>query len=66
MIKAAIVDDEPFAVENIELLLQEYFPEITICGTANSLQEGSELIKGKSCNKQGVVKANGFNYIASF
>ena len=50
MIKAAIVDDEPFAVENIELLLQEYFPEITICGTANSLQEGSVLIKDKSPN----------------
>ncbi|MFA8434732.1 MAG: LytR/AlgR family response regulator transcription factor [Marinifilaceae bacterium] len=50
MIKAAIIDDEPFAIENVELLLKENFQEIKIVGTGNSVEEGVKLIESKDPN----------------
>lgn len=43
--QAIIVDDERNIREALVLLLAEYCPEITICGTAVSAQEGRELLK---------------------
>ena len=43
--QAIIIDDERNIREALVLLLAEYCPEITICGTAVSAQEGRELLK---------------------
>lgn len=45
MIKAVIIDDEPAMQEINSCLLSEYFPEITLLGTANSIKTGIQLIK---------------------
>ncbi|MDY0103040.1 MAG: LytTR family DNA-binding domain-containing protein [Lentimicrobium sp.] len=47
MIKAIIIDDE-IAMQAINSrLLSEYFPEIKLAGTANSIQSGFELIRAE-------------------
>ena len=43
--QAIIIDDERNIREALVLLLAEYCPEITICYTAVSAQEGRELLK---------------------
>jgi two-component system, LytTR family, response regulator len=43
--RAIIVDDERNIREALTLLLEEYCPEITICGCAASAQEGRVLLK---------------------
>lgn len=45
MIKALIIDDEPSAVNTLQLMLQRYIPEITILRATNDAQEGLLLIK---------------------
>ncbi|MCF6331720.1 MAG: LytTR family DNA-binding domain-containing protein [Draconibacterium sp.] len=44
MIKAVIIDDEPAMQEVNSCLLAEYFPDIKLVGTANSIQSGIDLI----------------------
>jgi len=44
---ALIVDDEKNIREALKLLLEEYCPEIKVCGTAASAREGRELLKTK-------------------
>lgn len=44
MLKAVIVDDEHDAIESIKLLLRENFPNISIVGTAQSVNEGNRVI----------------------
>jgi two-component system LytT family response regulator len=42
---AIIIDDEKKAVENLQMLLQEFCPGVTVVATANSAKEGIEKIK---------------------
>jgi two-component system LytT family response regulator len=44
---ALIVDDEKNIREALKLLLEEYCPEIKVCGTAASAREGREFLKTK-------------------
>jgi two-component system LytT family response regulator len=43
-IRCVLIDDEDNNLENIQRLLQQYYPGITIAGTANSADEGIQLI----------------------
>ena len=43
--RAIIIDDERNIREALTLLLREYCPEIKVCGSAVSAQEGRELLK---------------------
>lgn len=43
--KAILVDDEPKAIQNLTILLNEYCKTIQIVGTANSVDEASILIE---------------------
>ena len=43
--RALIVDDERNIREALTLLLEEYCPEIVVCGAASSAHEGRELLK---------------------
>jgi two-component system LytT family response regulator len=45
MIKAVIIDDEPAMQEVNSQLLSEYFPDIKLAGTANSIESSIDLIK---------------------
>jgi two-component system LytT family response regulator len=45
--RALIVDDEKNIREALTLLLEEYCPEIRVCGVASSAHEGRELLKSK-------------------
>ncbi|MGE0019685.1 MAG: LytR/AlgR family response regulator transcription factor [Draconibacterium sp.] len=47
MIKAVIIDDEPAMQQVNRMLLNEYFPEITVAGIANSVETGVQLIKNE-------------------
>lgn len=40
-----IIDDEPDAVDFISSISEEYCPDIDICGRANNVKDGVELIK---------------------
>jgi len=42
---ALVIDDEKNIREALALLLDEYCPEIKVCGSAGSAQEGRELLK---------------------
>ena len=46
-IKAIIIDDELFARENLEMLLQEYCPEIEVVGMGENVEQARELIASK-------------------
>lgn len=50
MIKAVIIDDEPAMQQVNRVLLNEYFPEITISGVAGSVESGIQLIKEQQPN----------------
>jgi two-component system LytT family response regulator len=45
MIKAVIIDDEPAMQELNSRLLAEYFPNIELAGTADSVESGLDLIQ---------------------
>lgn len=45
MIKAVIIDDEPAMQELNSRLLAEYFPDIKLAGTADSVESGLSLIR---------------------
>ncbi|CAM1343587.1 LytR/AlgR family response regulator transcription factor [Tenacibaculum amylolyticum] len=44
-INAIIVDDEPFAIEALTILLNMYCPEITIIGAGSNIKEAKELVE---------------------
>lgn len=44
MIRSIIIDDEHAAVENLELLIEEYCSDIEIVGSATSIQKAAEVI----------------------
>jgi two-component system LytT family response regulator len=46
-ITAIIVDDERLARENLQLLLEEFCPEVEIIGTGENVQEAKQLIATK-------------------
>ncbi len=43
--KAVIIDDEQNSVDVLQLLLQEHCPEVKLCGSTSSSEEGITLIK---------------------
>ncbi len=43
-----IVDDEPDAVATIELIINEFCPELTVLGSINQIDDAWELIKKTS------------------
>lgn len=43
--KVAILDDEPDAVAGIELIIQEFCPQLEVVATANLIDKGWELIR---------------------
>lgn len=43
-IKAVIVDDEQHCIDALKTMLQKKFPEVTVLGGVNSVQEGKDLI----------------------
>lgn len=45
MIKVVLIDDEPFGIQNLQSLLQRYYPHLHIAGTARSAIEGKLLIE---------------------
>lgn len=45
MIKALIIDDEPAAVDTLQLMLRRYVPEITELKSTNEPSEGVHLLK---------------------
>lgn len=45
MIKTVIIDDDKNIREMLASLFEDYFPEITICATADSVQTGIDAIK---------------------
>lgn len=50
MIKAVIIDDEPAIQEINSRLLSEYFPDIELAGTADSVESGIKLITKQNPN----------------
>jgi len=48
MIKAVIVDDERDAIESIRLILHENFSDITVIGTAQSVEEAIKVISNSN------------------
>jgi two-component system LytT family response regulator len=50
MIKALIIDDQSHFQQIIETLLKEYFPEIQICGIAETVEDGVKKIKALNPN----------------
>ena len=45
MIRTLIVEDEKHAIELLSLIVNEYCPELTLIGSASSLEEGKLLIE---------------------
>lgn len=45
MIRAIIIDDEPYCVEVLSTLLKKYCPEVTVLSTCSSGEEGLKAIK---------------------
>jgi len=66
---AIIIDDEKNVCEALELILQDYCPEINVCGSAGSAAKGRELLK--SCNIDlifldiSMPKEDGFAFLRS-
>ncbi len=50
MIKALLVDDEQPAVESLQLMLEEYCPQVKIVGTAHSILDGIKEVIDKKPN----------------
>lgn len=44
MLTAVIIDDEPNNVDNLQLLLAEYCPQVTVAATAMNADKGREII----------------------
>lgn len=42
--KAIIIDDEPLAIENLELLIKEYCQEVDVIATGNNILTGLKLL----------------------
>ncbi|MCX6243807.1 MAG: LytTR family DNA-binding domain-containing protein [Bacteroidetes bacterium] len=66
---AIIIDDEKNVCEALGLILRDYCPEISVCGTAYSAAQGRELLK--SCNVDFIFldismpKEDGFAFLRS-
>jgi len=70
MFKAVIVDDEPDAVQFIASIIEEYCPNIELCGKAHSAVEGTKVILE---NNPDIVfldvempHGNGFDLLSNF
>lgn len=48
MIKAIIVDDEPYCCETLSILLERYCPQVTVTGSFHSGQEALAAIRSES------------------
>ncbi len=46
-IKAILVDDDTFACASLKTLINEYCPDLTVVGEANTLQEAEDLFKAQ-------------------
>lgn len=44
VIKAVIIDDEPNNIDNLEILLSQYCPQVEVAGKATNADEGEQLI----------------------
>lgn len=44
MLRAVIIDDEPYVIKTIQFMLKKYCPQLIIAGTAESAQSGKNLI----------------------
>ena len=66
---AIIVDDEKNIREALNILLNEYCPEIRVCGAASSAQEGRELLKSNDIDfiflDISMPKEDGFAFLRS-
>ena len=64
-----IIDDERNVREALTLLLDEYCPEITVCGVAASAHEGRELLKSNEVDfiflDISMPKEDGFTFLRS-
>lgn len=47
MVRSVIIDDEPMARESLNLLLQQYCPEVEVIGEAGDINQGVDLIRSK-------------------
>ena len=43
-IKAVIIDDEPNNIDNLEILLQQYCPQVTVIATALNAKKGEAIL----------------------
>ena len=51
MIRAILVDDEQAGIENLQLLIEKYYPsEIEIVGVATDMNEGVNQVNSKRCD----------------
>ncbi len=70
MLKVAIIDDEPDAINFIASIIKEYCPELEIVGTANSAAEGTKVIKNTNPDlvflDVEMPHGNGFDLLANF
>jgi len=66
---ALIIDDENTIRRALVLLLAEYCPEISVCGSAGSAQEGRELLKSHEVDfiflDISMPKEDGFTFLRS-
>lgn len=44
-VTAVIIDDEPNNIDNLEILLQQYCPQVKVLATAGSADEGANIIR---------------------
>src|SRR5829696_7809340 len=67
MIKALIVDDEPYSCETLAVLLARYCPNVTIMGSCSNGVEASTVIQKQSPNlvflDVEMPKMNGFEML---
>jgi len=66
---ALVIDDEKIIRRALVLLLAEYCPEISVCGSAGSAQEGRELLKSHEVDfiflDISMPKEDGFTFLRS-
>ena len=46
--RALIVDDEELARKNLQVMLNDYWPEVEVIGLAANIREAEEFIKSNS------------------
>lgn len=67
--RAIVIDDEQYVREALALLLAEFCPEIRICGSAESAEEGRQLLKNEAVDfiflDISMPKEDGFAFLRS-